>query len=103
MPGADEILAGWNALDAEGPGRRGLRIVRVIENGDPRPFPRMPIGHNLDLRRLAKRVERDYFALIVERRDTDDLSGPDVDEAVGVQQSVVVADVERSHGGDCLD
>lgn len=95
MPGANAIPAGRNAFNGERPARRGLRVVRVIQNSDPGMSPRMAVGHDLDLGRLFESVERNYFAVIVERRDADDLPGPDVDEAVGVQRPVVVADVER--------
>ena len=68
----------------------------MIEYRDPGVSPRMPVGHHLDLGGLLEPVDRDYLAIIVEWRDSDDLSGPDIDEAVRVHRSVVVADIQRS-------
>ena len=95
MPGADAIPAGRNSVDGERPVRGGLRVVGMIEDGDPGTRPRMLVRHHLDLGRLAEAVDRHYLAVIVEWCDARDLSGPYVDETIRVDQSVVVADIER--------
>jgi len=62
------------------------------------------LAYDLDLSRPAEHVvERDYFAGIVERRDCLDLSGTDVDEAVGVESSVMRRYVERAGGVNDLN
>ena len=63
----------------------------------------MLVRHHLDLGRLAEAVDRHYLAVIVEWCDASDLSGPYVDETIRVDQSVVVADIERPACRDRLD
>jgi hypothetical protein len=102
MPGANPVFASWDALDAECAAGWGLCEVRMIEHRDPRVSPRMLLGHHFDFGRDIESVDGHYLAVIVERRHSNDLSGPDVDEAVRLQRPVVVSDVERAVRGDHL-
>src|SRR2546423_2630873 len=68
----------------------------MIENSDPGVTPGMPVRHDLYLGSLLEPINWDYFAIIVERSDSNDLSRPNIDEPVRVQRSVVVAHIERS-------
>jgi len=97
------VLACRNGVDAESAIRRCLREVRMVENGEPRVSPWMLFAHYLDLRRLRKPVDGDDFPIIVEWRDADQLSGPDVEELVGLERAIVVGHVERPIGRNRLN
>jgi hypothetical protein len=66
----------------------------MIQNSDPRVGPRVLLAHNFYLGGFPEFVYWNNFPIVVERSDSDDLSGADVDEPVGVKGAVVVADIE---------
>ena len=104
MPGTNPVSARRDVGDAEGTVRRCFRRVRMIEHGDPGASPGVLLAHDFYLRRLPKDVvERYDLARIVERCNRLDHPGSDVDEAVGVNGSVVARDVERARSVNHLD
>ena len=102
MPRTDAIFPGGNSIDAERARRGGLRKIGMIEHGNPRVGPRVLLTHYFYLSGLPELVDRNNLAVVVEWSDADNLSGADVDEAVGVKGSVIVADVERAARRDHL-
>src|SRR5512132_3017110 len=103
MPGADAVSAWWNSVNAEGAIPRCLRIVRMIEHSNPGVRPGMLLAHDFDLRGLLEPIDWNHFPIVVERRHARYLSGPDIDQAIGVHSAVVVGDVERAVGRDHLN
>ena len=54
----------------------------------------MLLTHHLDFRGLPEAIYWHHLSIIVERCHRFDLSCSNVDEAVGVKRSVIVADIE---------
>jgi hypothetical protein len=74
----------------------------MIQNSDPRVGPRVLLAHNFYLGGFSEFVYWNNFPIVVERSDSDDLSGADVDEPVGVEGAIVVADIESRARRDRL-
>lgn len=103
MPRTHVVFPGRNSIDAKRADVRRLREVGMIEDGDPCVRPRMLLADHLDFRRFIEPIYRHHLAVIIERRDGGDLAGANIDEPVGMQRPIVVADIQRARRRDHLD
>jgi hypothetical protein len=96
VPGANVVFAGRDGVDRERSRCRSGRVVRMVKNGQPRVLPWMLLANHFHFRRLFELVDRNYFAVVVERRNGGDVASSHVDEPVRVERTVFVAHVESA-------